>query len=58
MVGKAIWVTNVAVPMQGSKAVAVRQEMDLGGVLGTMSVTISMTKLARVGWDGAADYLQ
>jgi hypothetical protein len=44
MVGKVSWVANVAVlPMQGSKAVVVRQELEVGGVLGTMSVTMSMT---------------
>jgi hypothetical protein len=48
MVGKASWVANVAVPMQGSKAVVVRQEMEVGGVLGTMSVTMSMTILVTI----------
>jgi hypothetical protein len=48
MVGKASWVANVAVPMQGSKAVAVRQEMEVGGVLGMMSVTMSMTILVTM----------
>jgi hypothetical protein len=48
MVGKASWVANVVVPMQGFKAVAVRQEMDVGGVLGTMLVTMSMTMLVMV----------
>jgi hypothetical protein len=48
MVGKASWVTNVAVPMQGSKAVAVRQEMEVGGVLGMMSVSMLMTMLVTV----------
>jgi hypothetical protein len=43
MVGKASWVANVAVPMQGSKTVAVRQEMDVGGELGMMSVMMLMT---------------
>ena len=43
MVREASWVANVVVPMQGSKAVAVRQEMDVGGVLVTMSVTMSVT---------------
>jgi hypothetical protein len=39
---------GLAVPMQGSKTVAVRQEMEVGGVLGTVLVMMLMTMLVTV----------